>query len=56
VTGALRDRQRAQRMGTAAQARVREELLGVRHLTASVELFERVIRDAEAHRPVAAVP
>jgi hypothetical protein len=35
-------------MGAAAQARVREEFLGVRHLTQYVELFERVLARAAA--------
>jgi trehalose synthase len=46
VSGLLNDRARAKRMGAAAQARVRGEFLGVRHLTEYVELFGRVIADA----------
>jgi trehalose synthase len=46
VTRLLNDRDRAHRMGTAAQARVRKEFLGVRHLTEYVELFERVMAQA----------
>jgi trehalose synthase len=48
VSGLLRESCRAQRMGAAAQARVREEFLGVRHLTQYVELFERVLARAAA--------
>jgi trehalose synthase len=47
VRGLLYDPPRAQRMGAAAQARVRDGFLGVRHLTEYVNLFERVMRDAE---------
>jgi trehalose synthase len=55
VTGLLRDPERAEFIGVAAQARVREDFLGVRHLTQYVQLFERVIRDAEGRRAVPAV-
>jgi trehalose synthase len=47
VRGLLSDPERAQRIGAAAQARVRQEFLGVRHLTQYVDLFERVMRNAE---------
>jgi trehalose synthase len=56
VTGLLHDRKRAQHMGAVAQARVRKEFLGVRHLTEYVELFERVMRADEARQAVPAVP
>ncbi|MEA2404694.1 MAG: trehalose synthase [Thermoleophilaceae bacterium] len=52
VSGLLGDRTRAEHMGAAAQARVRGEFLGVRHLTQYVDLFERVIRTAEAQGAV----
>jgi trehalose synthase len=52
LRGLLSDRSRAQRMGVAAQARVREEFLGVRHLTEYVDLFERVIRNTETQEAV----
>jgi trehalose synthase len=41
----LRDRDRAERMGLAAQVRVRDKFLGVRHLTEYVDLCECVIRE-----------
>jgi trehalose synthase len=41
------DGERRERIGAAAQARVRDEFLGVRHLTEYVDLFERVIRAGE---------
>ncbi|MEA2473545.1 MAG: trehalose synthase [Thermoleophilaceae bacterium] len=47
VSGLLADRDRAERMGAAAQARVRGEFLGVRHLTEYVDLFGRLMRSAE---------
>jgi trehalose synthase len=47
VSGLLSDRDRADRMGAAAQARVRGEFLGVRHLTEYVDLLERVMRGVE---------
>jgi trehalose synthase len=40
----LRDHAEAGRIGAAAQARVRQEFLGVRHLTEYVELLARVMR------------
>ena len=52
VSGLLSDRNRAERMGAAAQARVREEFLGVRHLTEYVDLFERVMRGTEIQEAV----
>jgi trehalose synthase len=52
LRGLLRNRKRAQRIGAAAQARVREEFLGVRHLTQYVDLFERVIRAGETQEAV----
>jgi trehalose synthase len=48
VSRLLRDRSDARRMGAAAQARVREEFLGVRHLTEYVDLLARVMRGNEA--------
>jgi trehalose synthase len=44
VGALLRDGDNAERMGAAAQARVRDRFLGVRHLTQYVDLFERVLR------------
>jgi trehalose synthase len=44
VSRLLRDRGEAQRIGAAAQARVREQFLGVRHLTEYVDLLEQVIQ------------
>jgi trehalose synthase len=41
------DGKRRERIGAAAQARVRDEFLGVRHLTQYVDLFERVIAAGE---------
>jgi trehalose synthase len=41
------DGERRERIGAAAQERVRDEFLGVRHLTEYVDLFERVIRAGE---------
>jgi trehalose synthase len=38
------DEERRERIGAAAQERVREEFLGVRHLMQYVELFARVLR------------
>jgi trehalose synthase len=58
VSDLLRDRDGAERMGAAAQARVRDEFLGVRHLTEYVDLCERVIRRPETpgtHLPAAGV-
>jgi trehalose synthase len=48
----LRDRDRAERMGVAAQARVRDKFLGVRHLTDYVDLCERVLRGTETNGAV----
>jgi trehalose synthase len=42
VVGLIADPARAERMGRAAQERVRAEFLGVRHLTQYVDLFERL--------------
>jgi trehalose synthase len=47
VNRLLGDRSEARRMGASAQARVREEFLGVRHLTEYVDLLARMMRDAE---------
>jgi trehalose synthase len=44
------DGERRERIGAAAQARVRDEFLGVRHLTQYVDLFERVIAAGETTR------
>jgi trehalose synthase len=44
------DPERRDRLGTAAQARVRDQFLGVRHLTQYVELFDDVIRTGERVR------
>jgi trehalose synthase len=44
VSRLLRSPSRAQRLGVAAQARVREEFLGVRHLTEYVDLLGQVMR------------
>jgi trehalose synthase len=46
------DPARRERLGAAAQERVRDEFLGVRHLTQYVELFERVMRSTETQEPV----
>jgi trehalose synthase len=46
VSRLLDDRREAGRMGAAAQARVREQFLGVRHLTEYVDLLARVMHDA----------
>jgi trehalose synthase len=58
VRDLLSDQDRAQRMGVAAQARVRDQFLGVRHLTEFEDLCERVLRDAEGqesgHMPIGA--
>jgi trehalose synthase len=43
VAGLLADPHRAERMGEAAQARVRDHFLGPRHLAQYVELLERVL-------------
>jgi trehalose synthase len=43
VSDLLADPHRAERMGAAAQARVREHFLGARHLGQYVELLERVL-------------
>ena len=42
------DPARRERLGAAAQERVRDEFLGVRHLTEYVDLFERVMRAADS--------
>jgi trehalose synthase len=47
IRGLLTDDARAERIGAAAMERVREEFLGVRHLEQYVELFERVISEAD---------
>lgn len=47
VSRLLGDRRGARRMGAAAQARVREKFLGVRHLTEYVDLLTRVLRNSE---------
>lgn len=52
VRGLLSHRDRARRMGAAARTRVRDEFLGVRHLTEYVALFERVMREAETQEAV----
>jgi trehalose synthase len=44
VSALLADPHDAERMGVAAQARVRDEFLGPRHLGQYVELLERVLR------------
>jgi trehalose synthase len=44
VAELLADPHGAERMGAAAQARVRDHFLGPRHLGQYVELFERVLR------------
>jgi trehalose synthase len=44
VSRLLGDRGEASRVGAAAQARVREQFLGVRHLTEYVELLAQVMR------------
>jgi trehalose synthase len=44
VTDLLADPYDAERMGAAAQERVRDRFLGPRHLAEYVELFERVLR------------
>ena len=45
LLGLLGDPARADQMGRAAQERVREEFLGVRHLAQYVDLFERLITE-----------
>jgi trehalose synthase len=52
VSRLLSDGSGALRMGAAAQARVRDEFLGVRHLTQYVDLLERVIRATEVREAV----
>jgi trehalose synthase len=52
VSRLLSDGSDALRMGAAAQARVRDEFLGVRHLTQYVDLLERVIRATEVREAV----
>jgi trehalose synthase len=52
VSRLLVDRSDARRMGAAAQARVREEFLGVRHLTEYVDLLTRVLRNGEIQEAV----
>src|SRR6266699_3199317 len=42
IAGLLDDGAAAERMGTAARARVRESFLGPRHLTQYLELFTRI--------------
>jgi trehalose synthase len=42
VLGLIADPARAERIGRAAQERVREQFLGARHLTQYVDLFERL--------------
>jgi len=44
VSALLEDPHGAERMGTAAQARVREHFLGPRHLGQYVDLLESVLR------------
>jgi trehalose synthase len=44
VSRLLRSPSRAQRLGASAQTRVREEFLGVRHLTEYVDLLAQVMR------------
>src|SRR3954471_3836978 len=44
VGGLVLDEERRERIGTAARERVREEFLGVRHLTQYVDLFARVLK------------
>jgi trehalose synthase len=53
VSSLLADRNEARRIGVAAQARVRDEFLGVRHLTEYVNLLAQVMRDAEVQRVAA---
>jgi trehalose synthase len=48
VLGLLHDPERAARMGDAAQARVRADFLGARHLEQYVELFDSVIQTPSA--------
>lgn len=43
VTDLLADQERAERMGAAAKARVRDDFLGARHLMQYVELFARFL-------------
>jgi trehalose synthase len=52
VRALLRDRDRAERIGAAAQTRVRDGFLGVRHLTEYVDLFERVMRSTKIREAV----
>jgi trehalose synthase len=52
VSRLLADRGEARRMGVAAQARVRDEFLGVRHLTEYVDLLARVMRPTEVQEAV----
>jgi trehalose synthase len=46
------DPARRERLGAAAQQRVRDEFLGVRHLTQYVDLFERVMHRTETQEAV----
>jgi trehalose synthase len=52
VRSLLADPERARRIGAAAHERVRDEFLGVRHLTEYVDLFERVMHDAKTQEAV----
>jgi hypothetical protein len=46
LVGLLNDPDRAAAMGAAAQARVRADFLGARHLEEYVDLFDGVIQEA----------
>jgi trehalose synthase len=48
VTELIADLHAAERLGEAAQRRVRERFLGPRHLTQYLELLERVLEPASA--------
>ena len=50
VVNLLEDRERAERMGVAARARVRQEFLPPRHLSRHFDLIERVLSARERER------
>jgi trehalose synthase len=52
VRALVLDPERRERLGAAARARVRDEFLGVRHLTQYVDLFERVMGNPKSQEAV----
>ena len=56
VSALLKDPHDAERIGQAAQARVRDAFLGPRHLGQYVDLLERVLTEAPPHVPIGARP